>query len=128
MDNHYQPRTMAERIRESDDELQRLLAAADAVLPFKRYRKDSRPICMVAGYAVRLLIGVPHLEPRQPRRQPIVEGATVYLFPEHPLADPVDLGEWAIEELGLPHEKAAALVMEVQRREMMRMRDTARRG
>ena len=128
MDNRYRSRTMEERIRESDDELQRLLVAADAVLPVKRYRKDSRPLCVVAGYAVRLLTGVPHLGPREPPRQPIVEGAAVYFFPEHPFADPGDLGRWAIEELGLPHEKAAALVMEVQRREMMRMRDTGRRG
>jgi len=124
MNNRYQPRTQAEHIRESDAEFQQLLAEADAVLPVKRYRKDSRPLCVVVGYAVRLLTGVPRLGPRKPRRQPIVEGAAVYLYPEHPLADPVDLGKWGIEALGLSADEAAGFVMEVQRGEMGRLRST----
>ena len=123
MDDHYAPRTRHDQLRESDLALQQVLedAAALGLVP-EPEQGGSRIIGLVEGFECRLIVGAPRLGPREPQRLPVVEGSMVRFFPEHVLASPVELGEWAIKELGLSAAQAARFATELQRQETVWMR------
>ena len=122
MDKGHEPRTRSDHLHASERALQQILADAETLGVGLEDRAKGRLIGYVEGFECRLLTEAQRLGSRERRRLPIVEGNVVFLFPEYVFADPVELGEWAIQELRLSSDEAASFVMELQRSEMDRMR------
>ena len=86
----------------------------------------ARPIGQIQGYKCLLVASARRLKPWETDRTPIVHGSEVRFFPENIVAEPADLGKWAILELGMSPAKAAKFVMGLREREFARIRAIAK--